>query len=67
MSVLRNLFSTGLTATWGGLQGAYEVYERSGSRQNLHGSILSNIVQGGHGLNKDKMSGMVRDMLVPVM
>lgn len=67
ISVLTNLFSTALTATWGGLQGAYEVYERSGSRQNLHKRILSNTVQRGHVLNKNDMSGMVRDLLIPVM
>ena len=67
ISVLRNLFNTGLTATWDGLQGAYEVYEGSGSRKNLHGRVLSNIMQGGHLLNKDEMSGMVRELLGPMM
>lgn len=41
ISVLRNLFSTALTATWDGLQGTYGDYEQSGSRQNFHGRILS--------------------------
>jgi len=67
ISVLRNLFSIALTATWIALQEAYVAYERSGTRQNLHGKIVSNIAQGGHALNKDDMSGMVRQMLVPVM
>ena len=67
LSVLRGLFDPGLTAssaTWGGLQGAYEVYERSGSRQNLHSRIVSNIAPGGHVLNKVGMDGMVRELLV---
>lgn len=67
ISVLRNLFSTGITATWDGLQEAYQVYERSGSRQNLHRRIFSNTKQGGHLLNKDEMGGMVREMLAPMM
>ena len=67
ISILRNLFSTGLTATWDGLQGAYEVYEGSGTRQNLHRRIFSNTVQGGHLLNKDEMSGVVRGLLVSMM
>ena len=66
ISILRGL--TASSATWGDLQWAYEVHERSGSRQNLHSRILSNIPPGGRVLNKGDMHGlmhgMIRELLV---
>ncbi|KAI9445970.1 hypothetical protein H4582DRAFT_2052101 [Lactarius indigo] len=64
VSVLRNLFDTTRTATWDGVQEAYGTYERSGSRQNLHDRILSNIPRGGHGLKEDDMNGIFLTRLV---
>ena len=69
LSVLGKLFDSALkpnslfTATWEGLQGAYEAYERSGSRQSLHNNINSKMAQSGQNLNAGGMNEMVRVLL----
>jgi len=68
LSVLGKLFDSALkpnslfTATWEGLQGTYEAYERSGSRQSLHNDINSKM-QSGQNLNAGGMNEMVRVLL----
>ncbi|KAH8998267.1 hypothetical protein EDB86DRAFT_825885 [Lactarius hatsudake] len=66
VSVLRKLFDTTLTATWDGVQEAYGAYEKSGSRQNLHDRILSNIPQDGHDLKGGDVNGIFRVLFANV-
>jgi len=69
LSVLGKLFDNSLkpnplfTATWEGLQGAYEAYERSGSRRFRHNNINSKMAQCGPTLHAGGMNEMVRVVL----
>ncbi|KAH9165399.1 hypothetical protein EDB89DRAFT_2233439 [Lactarius sanguifluus] len=67
VSVLRKLFDATLTATWDGVQEAYGAYEKSGSRQNLHDRILSNIPQGGQDLKGSDVNGIFRVLFANVV
>ena len=64
--VLRELFDItlqprlALTTTWEGLQGAFEAYERSASRQRAHHVISS---QGEQILTVDGINRKVRELL----
>jgi len=70
MSVLRELFdltlqpNKALATTWQEVKEAFEAYERSPSRQQIHNSVCSQSARGQQIMTADDISMMVRDLVM---